>query len=64
MSRGRSHRRATPAVMSAKNGVRDPLASTPMRINEVGAHHTADRDFARANPSGKIIAKRTPSAIG
>ena len=41
-----------------------PFASTPMRINDVGAHQTGDRDFARASPSGKAIANRTPSAIG
>ena len=44
--------------------VRDLLTSRPMRINDVGAHQRGDRDFARASPSGKTIAKRTPSAIG
>jgi hypothetical protein len=48
----------------AVTGVRDAVASTPMRIKSVGAHQSGERDFARENPSGKVIANSTPRAMG
>ena len=63
-SRGRSQISTTAAAASANIGVREAVARTPIRINDVGAHQTRDRDFASATPSGMAIANRTPSAIG
>ena len=64
MSRGRSHRNTTVAAARARIGVREAVAIVPTSVTTVGTDHRIDRDRASATPSGRHIAKRTPSAIG